>query len=128
MAPGALRRRLRSRRFVVVDDSMLPGLRPGDRLLIDPGAFRRRPPQVGDVVVARDPEAGGRLLIKRVTDRDRPPGTVTLLGDARDRSRDSRAFGPVPYRSIVGLVWFRYLPRERRGPIGDDDAPDGPKS
>jgi signal peptidase I len=33
-----------------------------------------------------------------------------VLGDNRADSEDSRVFGPVPSESIVGEVWFRYLP------------------
>ena len=33
-----------------------------------------------------------------------------LLGDNRQDSEDSRAFGPVPAQLIIGRVWFRYWP------------------
>jgi signal peptidase I len=39
-----------------------------------------------------------------------PPGSVVLLGDQRLGSVDSRSFGPVPVRSIVGRVLFRVWP------------------
>ncbi len=45
---------------------MVPTLRPGDRILVDPGAYRERPPAVGELVVLVDPEAPTRWLIKRV--------------------------------------------------------------
>jgi signal peptidase I len=103
---------------------MRPELAPGDRLWVDPRpgrSFAR-----GDVVVLGDPETPGRLLVKRVVGLagDRPgPGTsvpegnVYLEGDNPDLSRDSRAFGPVPLDAVVGLVWFRYAPADRRGPL-----------
>jgi nickel-type superoxide dismutase maturation protease len=121
---GRFRRRLRSDRFVVRDASMAPGLVPGDRIWVDP----RLPPDgvahVGEIVVLRDPEYPTRTLIKRVVGRDATDGTVTVAGDARAQSRDSRAFGPVPPEAIVGVAWFRYLPRERRGLLGPpEDAP-----
>ncbi len=33
-----------------------------------------------------------------------------VIGDNRKRSRDSRFFGPVNNRLIIGRVWFRYWP------------------
>jgi len=109
---------------VVRDDSMRPGLAPGDRLWVDPRPGR--PLVLGDIVVLRDPEAPGRLLVKRIVglEGDRPglgaplpEGSVYLEGDNPDLSRDSRSFGPVRLRTIVGLVWFRYAPASRRGPL-----------
>ena len=110
--------------MVVRDDSMRPELAPGDRLWVDPRPGR--PFVRGDVVVLRDPETPGRLLVKRVTGLagDRPgPGTsvpegsVYLEGDNPDLSRDSRAFGPVPLGVVVGLAWFRYAPADRRAAL-----------
>ncbi|HHJ15719.1 MAG TPA: signal peptidase I [Gammaproteobacteria bacterium] len=42
-----------------------------------------------------------------------PEGEVFVLGDNRDAARDSRIFGTVPLRDVVGLarqVWFSYSP------------------
>jgi nickel-type superoxide dismutase maturation protease len=100
---------------VVVDRSMAPVLWPGDRILVDPVPLRDAPPRVGEIVAFADPETPGRLLVKRVSARDEYAGTVTVLGDAREVSRDSRAFGPVPRASLLGVAWYRYLPRQRRG-------------
>lgn len=36
-----------------------------------------------------------------------------VLGDNRDNSNDSRAFGPVERDSIVGRVWLRYWPLDQ---------------
>jgi signal peptidase I len=33
-----------------------------------------------------------------------------VLGDHRQDSRDSRTFGPVRRRNIIGKVWVRYWP------------------
>jgi nickel-type superoxide dismutase maturation protease len=106
-------RRWRSRRVVVADESMTPTLFPGDRLLIDPAAYRRRLPSVGELVVLIDPEAPERWLIKRVRAVDPTERTVDVRGDAVERARDSRRFGPVPLRSLVGRAYRIYFPRER---------------
>ncbi|MCI4352074.1 MAG: S26 family signal peptidase [Thermoplasmata archaeon] len=116
-------------RVIVHDRSMEPFLAPGDRLYVDPHALESQPPARGDVVVFRDPEGSGRLLIKRVTGLpgDRPPGTRTsvpakhlfVLGDRLADSHDSRMFGPVPFSLVVGRARFRYAPAGRRGPLDE---------
>ncbi|MGK5110947.1 MULTISPECIES: signal peptidase I [unclassified Geodermatophilus] len=77
----------------------------------------------GDVVAIED----GVLLVNGVEvcepaiDRSRldgvfhgpvdvPEGTLFLLSDNRDRSIDSRTFGPVPTSSMVGTVSLRLWP------------------
>ncbi len=42
-----------------------------------------------------------------------PKGYVFCMGDNRPNSRDSRSFGPVPVRSIIGRVFLRWWPLSR---------------
>ena len=44
-----------------------------------------------------------------------PSGQVFVMGDNRNRSSDSREFGPVPTASIVGHVFYRYFPPDKIG-------------
>jgi nickel-type superoxide dismutase maturation protease len=98
------------RRFRIVDTSMQPALQPGDRVLAS-AWLRARP---GDVVVVRDPEAHRHVLVKRITSLV-DGGALVVRGDNPNVSRDSRHFGPVPNALIVGRVFYRYLPAQRRG-------------
>ena len=46
-----------------------------------------------------------------------PDNYVFVMGDNRERSSDSREFGPIPLSSIVGQVPFRYYPPDKFGTL-----------
>jgi nickel-type superoxide dismutase maturation protease len=91
---------------------MEPALREGDWLFVLPP---RRHPRVGEVVVVRDPRDANHLLLKRIA-AVRDEG-VTVMGDRRDHSTDSRYFGDVPLTDVVGRAGFRYAPLGRAGRV-----------
>ena len=103
------------RRWVLVavdGPSMLPALRPGDRVLVRRAPAGLRP---GQVVVARKPQFGRRWsdpvppperpqwLVKRVHAVDGAGGLV-LRGDNAAQSWDSRQWGPCPPDRVLGVV------------------------
>ena len=44
-----------------------------------------------------------------------PPLHIFVLGDNRSFSNDSRNFGTVPLKNVVGRAWFSYWPAEQIG-------------
>jgi nickel-type superoxide dismutase maturation protease len=90
---------------------MVPTLLPGDRLLV----VRRRSLEVGDVVALRDPRSTGRTIVKRVAAVG--ADHVVVHGDDPSASTDSRDFGPVPRRLVLGRVVYRYAPAVRAGRV-----------
>ncbi|MGW6918019.1 S26 family signal peptidase [Kitasatospora sp. NPDC054939] len=123
--------------IVVSGPSMAPALRPGQRVLVLRRGFARL--RTGRIVVVAptDLPPGGpagrrpeRLLVKRLAARAGEPvpepvraavpagqvpgGHVVLLGDNPAFSTDSRTWGAVPARNVVGVV----LDRVRLGPGG----------
>jgi nickel-type superoxide dismutase maturation protease len=93
---------VRPRRVVVEGASMEPTLSHGDRLFVI-RAWRLAP---GDLVVLRDPREARRILVKRVTSM--VGDEVMVHGDNPPASTDSRAFGPVARRALLGRVVRRY--------------------
>ncbi|MHB1987596.1 MAG: S26 family signal peptidase [Acidimicrobiales bacterium] len=91
-------------RVAVEGASMLPELVPGDRLLAIALPVLER----GDLVAIKDPEEPGRILVKRVTRLHAK--TIEVRGDNAAVSRDSRQFGPVSRREVLGRVVYRYHP------------------
>lgn len=106
---------------------MTPTLRPGDRLYVDGSAYRHRPPEIGDVVVLRDPAAPARWLVKRVAARGpgrfwrTPDGLGPRVAAGTDDLRPPGAIEPVdlPDRTVYVVGDARGIARDSRhfGPV-----------
>ncbi len=101
--------------YKIVTESMQPDVMKGDRIIVDNTAYRRMPPRIGDIVVFVYPDDRSKVYIKRIAglpgntiklegDEEYiiPHGAVYVSGDNRQKSQDSKDFGPVPLRDIVG--------------------------
>ena len=80
---------------------MEPALRHGDRLI-----HLKLTPRAGDVVVARDPRAEDRWIVKRVASLD--PERAVLASDL-----DGHETVVVGRDAIVGRAVLRYRPLSR---------------
>jgi len=89
-------------RFEVSGKSMEPTYMGGDKLFVRE-SYRK--PKVGDVVVVKDPR-GEKLLLKRI--ESIKGKEIFVRGDSPQWSTDSRTFGAISGKAIVGKVIFRY--------------------
>lgn len=88
-------------RFVVSGHSMEPTFKPGEALLVSSIPYLFTQPKVGDVVVIKDPR-DARLLLKRIKKIEK--GKFFVSGDNHRASTDSKTFGAIPDKSILGKV------------------------
>jgi nickel-type superoxide dismutase maturation protease len=82
--------------------SMAPTLKHGDGLLVHRGRVR-----VGDVVVARRPGQEESLVVKRAVRRAGAGWWLLSDNEFAADAADSRTFGAVPDRLVVGRVVLR---------------------
>jgi len=78
---------------------MSPTLKDGEIVLVDPKATLSS----GDIVLADHPYKKSVRILKRI-DRIEENGHLFLIGDNVRESSDSRNFGPISARSILGKV------------------------
>jgi signal peptidase I len=83
-------------------DSMAPEYSQGDFVLVSKIPFLLTPPSPGDVIAFRQPGYG--LYIKRIQNIPAEDG-VNVIGNHPD-SVDSRVFGPVRRKNILGKVIY----------------------
>jgi nickel-type superoxide dismutase maturation protease len=88
--------------FLVQGDSMLPGLKDGDVVLVDPYAELK----TGDIVLARHPFKKSVQIIKRIREIS-IENRYFLVGDNLEESTDSRSFGAIPAKDILGKAVCR---------------------
>jgi signal peptidase I len=85
---------------------------PGDTISIQNGHVYRNGVREKDTYIEQcgsDPSCNFRSPIRI------PPGEYFMMGDNRGASDDSRFWGPVPDKWIIGVAFFTYWPPDRIG-------------
>ncbi|MEO6859527.1 MAG: signal peptidase I [Solirubrobacteraceae bacterium] len=87
---------------------------PGDRIQILRGhVIRNGKPEKDGYIVPCAP--GGSCNFPQTITI--PPGNYFMMGDNRGESDDSRFWGPVPKKWIIGVAFFTYWPPSRIGTL-----------
>ena len=87
---------------------------PGDRISIRGGHVYRNGTREKDSYIEPCGFDGSCNFPKTVTV---PPGDYFMMGDNRGQSDDSRFWGPVPKKWIIGVAFFTYWPPDRIGTL-----------
>lgn len=95
------------KRLRVAGDSMLPLLRSGNEILYAPRAYQKSLPQVGDIVVTHHPQQPKLLIVKKVQEVT-VVGDCFLIGYNPAASTDSRHWGLISYKQLLGKVTNRF--------------------
>ncbi len=88
--------------YRVRGDSMTPTLSGGDLVLTRASENGWQRPNVGAVVVLRDPSRPGAILVKRVSSLG--DATFAVGSDNPLDARDSRTFGSLDTNDLLGVV------------------------
>ena len=87
---------------------------PGDRISVKAGRVYIDGKLDDPWNINKDATCGICNLPKPVTI---PPGEYYMMGDNRGESADSREWGPVPRKWIIGKAFFTYWPPKRIGTL-----------
>ena len=86
--------------FIVKEQSMEPSCREGDFVLVNRMSYLFSRPKVGHIVVLRDPRDSSQHIVKRITViKD---SFIWVEGDNKEKSTDSRNFGWVNVKALLG--------------------------
>jgi nickel-type superoxide dismutase maturation protease len=89
--------------FVIEGNSMLPVLKSGDCVIVN-AALK---PEIGDIILFRHPFIKNLKVVKRVVEIT-PEGGFRVLGDNLSESTDSRSYGAVPAKDVLGVAVCRF--------------------
>lgn len=91
-------------RFKIQGHSMEPTILDGETVLVSSIPYLFSKPKINDIVAFRKKKTG-KIFIKRIADIDK--GKYFVKGDNEKDSVDSRSFGWIDKKEIIGKVIYR---------------------
>jgi nickel-type superoxide dismutase maturation protease len=88
-------------KYKISGTSMGPTIKVGQTVLVNRLSYWFTKPKIDDIIALYDPR-DGKILIKRITKKNRTKYFVE--GDNKGASTDSRVFGWIEKRAIIGKV------------------------
>ena len=96
---------------------------PGDQILVKDKEIYVNGTQLDEAYIEDKTNVWEGGFIKNGVPIVVPIDYFFVMGDNRPRSSDSREFGPVPYESIIGEVFYRYFPASKMGTVKNPFPP-----
>ncbi|MBI1961456.1 MAG: signal peptidase I [Parcubacteria group bacterium] len=88
---------------------------PGERIVVRDGAVTVYRETFPDGAALSEPYLADGTVTAGEADVTLGDGEYFVMGDNRSASLDSRRFGPLPLRDIIGRAWLRGWPFDRLG-------------
>jgi len=90
---------------------------PGETIMVRNGHILINGQQLPEAYLPATFQTIEKSFLREAVPYQIPAGYYVVLGDNRNYSSDSREFGPISKKAVVGKAWVRYWPVGRFGPV-----------
>lgn len=91
-------------KYQITQESMIPLFYPGENVLVNKLAYFFQNPKIGDVIIIKT--RSRKRLIKRIEKISSEK--IYVIGENKIKSIDSRRFGPILKKEIIGKVISKF--------------------